>query len=190
MKGAFLNHLPNILPPERHEEQLGVAAPSKNDVLVGKGCVCNGHHGNKSYRALVDSRKRDYIAGTTTQRTYLIQSIVGQVRAKGGKFLEKDKFRNRWFDVGDSAAFKKTQTLLRRTSSTLRAKKVKRKSELIGFVDDMISRLESHSAGLSSENRNDRISDFEKHYLAENAATELDVILLEKNIQTIIKELL
>jgi len=57
MKGAFLNHLPNILPPERHEEQLGVAAPSKNDVLVGKGCVCNGHHGNKSYRALVDSRK-------------------------------------------------------------------------------------------------------------------------------------
>eukprot|EP01083_Nonionella_stella_P006222 18111_1 len=115
-------------PPPRPRMPAGgvpVKAPTKNDVLSGRGGAVNSHPGNKRYRSLVNSIKTEYLSPKTKkmQKTHMAAQIVWAVRESDppGRFLKLDRETGEWNEIGDKAAFRKTGQALRENSSEFRS---------------------------------------------------------------------
>ncbi|KAL9184833.1 hypothetical protein ACHAXT_002610, partial [Thalassiosira profunda] len=74
--------------------------PNDNDVLLGRGYAINNHPGNLSLRALVDSKRADFMAIKRTDKRPMAQDVVGRVAGRGGRFLREA--RNDYGDGGES----------------------------------------------------------------------------------------
>lgn len=92
----------------------GIEKPGKNDILRGRGGYTNHHPGNIKFRNAARALRADYRrAETGRNQKYLISvELVRNVKAYGGRFLEKGK-DNLWYVMDEKAARKKASQVLR-----------------------------------------------------------------------------
>lgn len=92
----------------------GIEKPGKNDILRGRGGYTNHHAGNIKFRNAARALRADYRrAETGRSQKYLISvELVRNVKAYGGRFLEKGK-DNLWYEMDENAARKKASQVLR-----------------------------------------------------------------------------
>jgi hypothetical protein len=67
-----------------------VTEPSDNDILLGRGKACINYIGNQRYRALVRTRKEEYVNCVRTYSKELIaREILAEISQRGGRFLQQ-----------------------------------------------------------------------------------------------------
>ena len=68
--------------------EAGVETPSEYDVICGRGQMTSEHRGNRRFKALVDSRKRDYQRSTRREdKTRITNELVEEIKSgrNGGR---------------------------------------------------------------------------------------------------------
>jgi hypothetical protein len=96
--------------------------PHDNDVMYGRGGGTNHHHGNKTYRKLVENRKLEYVNSKRLDKPLVALEIIRLWRAQlpPGRFLKLDEKTGLWNDVGDKKAREKTSQALREKAPLIR----------------------------------------------------------------------
>ena len=88
-----------------------ITDPNENDVLSGRGQRTNSHLGNMQFRAIVHSKKSEYLDPSTKklEKAHIAAGIVSGIRTMdpAGRFLREDKSTGMWFDIGDAKAIQK-----------------------------------------------------------------------------------
>jgi hypothetical protein len=79
----------------------------------GSGAVVGlRHRGNQVYREMVHRNRELYYNNSSSepdeQCTNISKSIVGAIRKRHGRFLQRDDTTNTWFDIGDPQAIENT----------------------------------------------------------------------------------
>lgn len=101
-----------------------IAEPNENDVLCGRGGRINSHVGNRQFREVIQSRKKEYLAPTTKklEKAHIAAAIINDIRSMQppGRFLKEDGKSGMWFDIGDAKAIKKTGQALREDAPEIR----------------------------------------------------------------------
>lgn len=90
-----------------------ITEPGELDVLCGRGGMSNHHPGNEWYRRLIKSNRPLYRACPKHTKLLVSKAIVQAVEQQGGRFLEKNKNDNSWFEVSYKKAVDKTSQGLR-----------------------------------------------------------------------------
>lgn len=90
------------------------------DVLCGRGGGTLRHAGNKKYRNLIKSSKPVYLISSKNEKTAISRSIVAAIRRANGRFLERSKNMQYYYDIGDAKATEKTSQALREGQPKLR----------------------------------------------------------------------
>mmetsp|Transcript_3602 Transcript_3602/g.8225 ORF Transcript_3602/g.8225 Transcript_3602/m.8225 type:complete len:437 (+) Transcript_3602:64-1374(+) len=88
-----------------------VAFPGPNDVLVGRGKLCQDHIGNIRYRSLVEKYKSRYDGSSNFDKTAIAFMIITIVKESTGRFLKEDS--DGWIEVDDNKARAKVSHLFR-----------------------------------------------------------------------------
>ncbi|CAJ1944447.1 unnamed protein product [Cylindrotheca closterium] len=98
-----------------------IAFPGPNDVLVGRGKLCQNHIGSVRYRSLVEKYKDRYDRSSNFDKTAIAFMIIKIVKESTGRFLKEDS--EGWIEVDDNKARAKTSHLFRtlRYSQSARA---------------------------------------------------------------------
>ena len=87
---------------------------TEKDVLFGRGGRGNHHKGNKRYRSLVNSHKKQYRKTKDKQaKTAIARLIVHTINASGGRFLRFDTSEKKWVEVPIVRARTKVSQALR-----------------------------------------------------------------------------
>jgi len=101
-----------------------IANPNENDVLCGRGGRINSHAGNRQFREIIQSHKKEYLAPTTKklEKAHIAAAIVNGIRSMqpAGRFLKEDGKSGMWYDIGDAKAIKKTGQALREDAPEIR----------------------------------------------------------------------
>jgi len=97
---------------------------SEQDVLCGRGGGTLRHTGNKKYRSLIKQSKPVYLISSKNEKTAISRSIVAAIRKSHGRFLERSKNMETWYDIGDAKATEKTSQALREGQPKLRKKMI------------------------------------------------------------------
>lgn len=91
-----------------------------NDVLSGRGPISSENEGNRRYRLLVRSKRREYRRNARrSEKQMIAQSIIDQVHWNGGRFLKKvdrspgDRRVQTFEELSESDAQKKVMQALR-----------------------------------------------------------------------------
>ncbi len=99
----------------------GIAEPGTYDVLCGRGGNINTHPGNEDYRKLIDENKRVYLTSRFKKDKRLItDSIIEEVKKRGGRFLLRNVKSGLWFEVTEDKARDKTSQALRENAPKIR----------------------------------------------------------------------
>ncbi|KAL3764332.1 hypothetical protein ACHAW5_003468 [Stephanodiscus triporus] len=97
-------------------------SPRPADVLDGRGGLINSHIGNVRFRALVNSRRLQYLDSTKkAEKALIAASIVAEIRSSGGRFLREFPETIGWVEIGNERATKKAGQALREIAPKLRA---------------------------------------------------------------------
>jgi len=104
-----------------------ITSLNRNDVLLGRGSGPNHYYGNLQFRDLVEQRREAYAqANLLAEKRGVAQSIVDDVRARGGRFLRQQGQRKKgenvltdgeWIEVNNSVALEKSKQALRENKS-------------------------------------------------------------------------
>lgn len=85
------------------------------DVLSGRGGRINAHPGNVRFRAIISSRRAEYLSPKTKklEKAHIAAEVVREIRDNhGGRFLKQQK-DGYWEEIGDAKAIKKVGQALR-----------------------------------------------------------------------------
>ena len=89
----------------------GIADPTNNDILGGRGDTINRHPGNVQFRRLVNKQRRVYLVSQFKREKRLIaESIVAQIEELDppGRFLSKNPRTGLWHRIAPDRAVEKT----------------------------------------------------------------------------------
>ncbi|CAB9506217.1 expressed unknown protein [Seminavis robusta] len=88
--------------------------PGKHDLLLGRGGETNNHSGNINFRGLIQEYKQEYQAASKGQKPAIAKKLVKRWRNLDppGRFLAKEDGTERWVDIGDEAARRRTSKSL------------------------------------------------------------------------------
>ena len=92
-------------------------------VLSGRGGGTNLHPGNRYYRDLIFTMRKDYDNASKSKKPLVSKRIVAMVRENGGRFLSKNRNDGLYYDIGDAAAREKTSQALRHRTFEMRRDK-------------------------------------------------------------------
>jgi hypothetical protein len=86
-----------------------------DDVICERGGKSNNHVGNKRYRGLIMASKESYQEATTKEvKNQVTQSVVDEVRRRGGRFLRKHpEIEEAYMELPDDKVRTKTSQALR-----------------------------------------------------------------------------
>ncbi|KAL7545641.1 hypothetical protein ACHAWF_018326 [Thalassiosira exigua] len=78
---------------QRHEASTRTSRRSvAQDVLFGRGNVITRHLGNKRFRTMVESRKREFTSTKIKRiKRAIAADIIGDIQRRGGRFLVEDR---------------------------------------------------------------------------------------------------
>ena len=103
----------------------GVDLPTNHDVLMGKGKPYQHHPGNAHLRVLVEAYMDEYhSASKSLYKMDIVYKVCSMIRARSGRFLEKDD-DGWWRESHDVDAVDKVTILFRRTSKKEKPKRDK-----------------------------------------------------------------
>ena len=89
-------------------------------VLSGRGGGTNLHPGNRFYRELIFTMRKEYDNASKSKKPLVSKKIVSMVRQNGGRFLSKNRKDGLYYDIGDEAAREKTSQALRHRTFEMR----------------------------------------------------------------------
>ena len=99
----------------------GVDLPTRNDVLWGKGRPIQHHPGNVQLRQLVEDYLDEYQAvHLLVDKTAIVQKVCSIIRARSGRFLQKD-FEGWWRESRNEDAVAKVRKLFQVTNRKAKA---------------------------------------------------------------------
>lgn len=78
--------------------------PNPMDVLLGRGKPYQEYSGNIKWFAIMEQWRSRYEASARGQKWAISQEVIGQVRANGGRFLERENDVGGWVEVSDEKA--------------------------------------------------------------------------------------
>jgi hypothetical protein len=105
--------LPKQSSPQAH------VTPTKIDVLFGRDKQCFNHHGNMSFRAVVNQHSRAYeTAPSRRDKSLIVYAVFETVRRYGARFLKRQG--DGWVEVVDSEATQKVGHALRKSFSIVK----------------------------------------------------------------------
>lgn len=91
-----------------------------HDILCGRGGKSNHHPGNQRYRRFIlDMKKKYKNVGRKGAKTDLSIAIVNRIYAYGGRFLRYDDNKEKYYNLTQSEARKKTSQALREARNPL-----------------------------------------------------------------------
>jgi len=114
---------------------------NENDVICGRGGATNSHIGNQRFRHLVQEYRSRYLQATKTEKTCISRTIVNHIRSQNppGRFLIINKSsENRFEDIGDLQARKKTSQALREKPKSKKLFSQERIGETLEQTDEQI----------------------------------------------------
>ena len=77
-------------------------------MLLGRGEDVTNHEGNVRFQKMVMSRKREYLAASTSEREALALEIKNDVDARQGRFLKRSEYvEGMWLPIDAKGAMKK-----------------------------------------------------------------------------------
>jgi len=93
----------------------GIATPTDNDVLSGRGKSVNGHAGNKRFRQTVQRLRDSYYATSKTERPLFAKMLVNEISnlQPSGRFLKQDPVTKLWYEISNTRAWEKTRQAFR-----------------------------------------------------------------------------
>jgi len=86
--------------------------PTPQDVLMGRGMAANAHEGNQKFLSFVGTKKTEYVTSAKKEKTVIAQSIVDEIHARGGRFLQQS-IGGMWSGVDNNIAREKCSRALR-----------------------------------------------------------------------------
>ncbi|CAJ1934540.1 unnamed protein product [Cylindrotheca closterium] len=98
----------------------GISTFADADVLSGRGGGTNVHPGNRTFRDLINTHRREYLKAKKNDKPAISRAIVKIIRDTGGRFLKKDGKSNMWVEIGDTLAREKTSQALRQRAPEMR----------------------------------------------------------------------
>jgi hypothetical protein len=98
---------------EDHPESPRIVVPLHSDILFGRGKPFRQHLGNLHLGNRVEERLAMYMAAQTKEKTRIIEEVVDQVIAEGGRFLKQDGPGTPWLQVSHQQAKEKTSQSFR-----------------------------------------------------------------------------
>ncbi|KAI2490311.1 hypothetical protein MHU86_24275 [Fragilaria crotonensis] len=129
-------------------------APGKYDVLCNRSRHAFNHVGNRRFRVIVENHAPGFAAlRTKAERSLMIQSILGIIKAAQGKFVEKNK-DGTWDEVGLVKRKEKVGHALR---AAITAVKSKDKTRTIYDVLGVFQFVPSNSISGSSTQTNNHV---------------------------------
>lgn len=107
---------------EMNDVSKNIILPTRNDVLNGRGKSILFRQGNIFYRNLIHYYKLEYIVASPDEQKLIAEHIMDIIRAlsPSGRFLEKDKSSETWYDIGNKKAILKIRQALREGAPELR----------------------------------------------------------------------
>jgi hypothetical protein len=97
-----------------------VEVVTDRDVLSGRGGGTNLHPGNRRYRDLILSHRKEYDLASKAKKPSVSRQIVHLIRQNGGRFLRKDSNVGKYYEIGDDLAREKTSQALRHRTFEMR----------------------------------------------------------------------
>ena len=116
LKEKFLEN--NAMP------KVAVDMPSKFDVLLGRGILCQEHFGNKVLHELIAKYFDEYDSAERNEKSALSEMVMSVVRQSSGRFLKCSEDSGMWVEVTDKEAKEKVSHGFRRKRE-VDSKKVK-----------------------------------------------------------------
>mmetsp|Transcript_17426 Transcript_17426/g.25769 ORF Transcript_17426/g.25769 Transcript_17426/m.25769 type:complete len:874 (-) Transcript_17426:249-2870(-) len=103
-----------------------VDAPSRYDVLFGRGGMTNNHPGNRRFRDIISLHRPDYVRAIKIEKPNVARRIVAAIRTgtPPGRFLKRNPKDLKWYDVGNRHATEKTSQALREKTNAEKNGKV------------------------------------------------------------------
>ena len=94
-----------------------------HDVLSGRSQQAHNHPGNREFRKLVATAVASYTAASSNmQKSIIVNSIISQVVAKGGRFLKQDSRTGAFIELDEQEAKAKTAHAIRDKSANFEAR--------------------------------------------------------------------
>jgi hypothetical protein len=119
--------------------QVQVGAPGNNDVLLGRGRMCQDHVGSVRLRFWVDEYRENYDASNKKEKTAIAGEIIKRVQELKGRFLKEDGAG--WVQVDEltarnkvSSCFRSCRKLDRRSEGRGKEKEKKEKTRDLGYT--------------------------------------------------------
>eukprot|EP00978_Attheya_sp_CCMP212_P047867 scaffold441763_cov63-Attheya_sp.AAC.1 len=93
----------------------GIAIPTSNDILLGRGSRFNDHVGNQNYLHMVKQLKRAYVLSPKHKKGTFPLIIVKMIKQMSppGRFLQQDCVSMLWYEVSFKKAINRTRQSLR-----------------------------------------------------------------------------
>ncbi|KAL7473991.1 hypothetical protein ACHAWX_000004, partial [Stephanocyclus meneghinianus] len=98
---------------EREIDESTVCEPTENDVLFGRGGLTNNHPGNIFFRQKALELQKWYEQSSEEFKTEISIILVESVKGRGGRFLEKGKGSDEWYEVIKNGPRRKASQQLR-----------------------------------------------------------------------------
>jgi len=100
--------------------------PNTTDVLCGRGKFSMNWEGNIYYKTLVDYHKSSHRNGDHNVRSQITNSIIETIGARipPGRFLNYNKDKETWYDIGNNRVHRKIKQALREGNSTIEMKQL------------------------------------------------------------------
>ena len=97
----------------RRENAISHRSITQQDVLLGRGYVSNNHEGNQYFRRMVASMASKYKSCSKSDKADIANSIVDNIRQRGGRFLAPIPNSQSWDIVEGRVIRRKTSRALR-----------------------------------------------------------------------------
>jgi hypothetical protein len=98
--------------------------PGDFDAVLGRGGESNHHEGTKMFRAMVDSRRDDFVMATTNQQKQdIVMSCLACFKARGGRIV--GKWKGLYYEASDQRQYSKVIQRLRERNMVQSAARAK-----------------------------------------------------------------
>ena len=106
--------------------------PSDADVLLGRGKPYQNHPGNRYMLGLVDKFRDQYQRAERKEKHTIIEEVLSLIEEKGGRFLQRADYDNKWVEVNKAISYRKVGHAFR-SKARRNGGSSKKKNARLGF---------------------------------------------------------
>ena len=121
----FIEKRKTVEDNKRRENQgVNILAPEKFDVLLGRGRPVQAWVGNVWYSSIIEATfaRHHEAGGRRGAKTELCDEVIGIIKSRGGRFLQRQEGGLEWVEVDDVQARMKVSHAFRNQKQASRAR--------------------------------------------------------------------